>query len=137
MKPNPREEAARWLRQATNDLASARVLLREGFYAQACFTAQQVTEKALKGLAYAQGERAVLGHGNASLIDRLVEPFPELARHRDMAGRLDQYYVSSRYPNAVPGKAPFEVYTRDQAQEAVEGAAAIVRDVERMLNVGG
>ena len=133
MKPEAQQEAERWLRQAANDLASARLLLEEGFFAQACFFAQQVAEKALKGLAYLRGERAVLGHSAAELIERLEGSFPELAAHREVAGRLDQFYVSSLYPNALPGKAPFEVYTRGQAQEAVEGAAAIVKDVEKLI----
>ena len=38
-------EARRWWRQAENDLAFARVALRERFYAQACFVAQQTAEK--------------------------------------------------------------------------------------------
>ena len=42
-------EADRWRRQAGNDLAFARVALRERFYAQACFMAQQSAEKAVKG----------------------------------------------------------------------------------------
>ena len=47
-----RVEAERWRRQAANDLAFARVALRERFYAQACFIAQQSAEKSVKALAY-------------------------------------------------------------------------------------
>ena len=37
-------EADRWLKQAENDLDFARVGLREGFFAQVCFLAQQSAE---------------------------------------------------------------------------------------------
>jgi HEPN domain-containing protein len=46
----PEAEAARWLAQAGSDLAFAEVGVREGFFAQACFTCQQAAEKALKAL---------------------------------------------------------------------------------------
>ena len=39
------EGAKRWLRQAENDLAFGEVALRERFFAQACFVAQQTSEK--------------------------------------------------------------------------------------------
>ena len=41
-------EGLRWLRQAEHDLAFGRLAVREGFYAQACFVAQQTAEKAAK-----------------------------------------------------------------------------------------
>jgi len=46
-----RGEALRWLSQARNDLDFGRLALREGFFAQACFVAQQTAEKALKSIA--------------------------------------------------------------------------------------
>ena len=59
----PRSEALRWLRQAENDLAYARVGLREGFHAQVCFQAQQICEKALKSIHYGKlAARIVYGH---------------------------------------------------------------------------
>ena len=71
----PELEAARWIAQAESDLAFAVVGVREGFFAQACFTCQQTGEKALKAIDYASGARIVLGH---SLVDLLTEP---LSRH--------------------------------------------------------
>ena len=61
-------EADRWRRQAANDLAFARVAPRERFHAQACFIAQQASEKAVKAVAYGLGERTVLGHSLVTLI---------------------------------------------------------------------
>ncbi len=116
-------EALRWFRQAENDLAFARVAVRDGFFAQACFVAQQVSEKALKAIAYGLGERSVLGHSLVELVDRLRGRAPELAALREQAGVLDQYYVPTRYPNGLPGGVPFEAFGAAQARAAVDDAA--------------
>jgi len=60
-RPEPREEARRWLAQAENDLAFTEHSIRGGFHAQACFSAQQVAEKAVKAVHYLRGARAVIG----------------------------------------------------------------------------
>lgn len=119
-------EAQRWLRQAENDLAFGELALREGFFAQACFVAQQTAEKALKSLAYGQGERLVLGHSIVQLVDRMAASVPEFGKLREQAGLLDQYYVATRYPNGLPGGVPFEAFGERQAREAIGAASAFV-----------
>lgn len=128
-----RGEGERWLRQAENDLEFGRLALREGYFAQACFIAQQCAEKALKALAYGSGDRLVIGHSLVELVGRLHERFPQLASLRETAGVLDQYYVATRYPNGLAGGVPFEAFGERQAREAIEGAerfVAIARDGE-------
>jgi HEPN domain-containing protein len=115
-------EGERWLRQAENDLAFARLALREGFFAQACFLAQQVSEKALKAVAYGGGERIVVGHSLVELVERLRARHPSLEALREAAGVLDQYYVPTRYPNGLAGGVPFEAFGERQAREAVASA---------------
>ena len=97
-------EAERWLRQAEHDLAFGRLALKERFFAQACFVAQQTGEKALKAIAYAQGERVVIGHSLVELVSRLQDRVATLPARREDAGILDQYYVPTRYP--TPARAP-------------------------------
>jgi HEPN domain-containing protein len=62
MRRSPLEEGKRWIDQAREDLKWARELVRLGGYHIACFLAQQIAEKALKGYPYAQGEEVVLGY---------------------------------------------------------------------------
>lgn len=126
-----RAEAQRWLRQAENDLAFGELALREGYFAQACFVAQQTAEKALKSLAYESGERVVLGHSIVELTDRLAPGVPELAKLRERAGLLDQYYVATRYPNGLPGGVPFEAFGERQAGEAIGAAREFVEVARR------
>jgi HEPN domain-containing protein len=121
-----RAEAKRWLRQAENDLAFGELALREGFFAQACFVAQQTAEKALKSIAYGRGERLVIGHSIVELAAGLAVGIPELAKLRERAGLLDQYYVATRYPNGLPGGVPFEAFGERQAREAIEAAREFV-----------
>ena len=126
-----RAEADRWWRQAANDLAFARVALRERFHAQSCFIAQQAAEKAVKAIAYGLGERTVIGHSLVTLISRYADRKPELSELRELAGILDQYYVPTRYPNGLAGGVPFEAFGESQATAAVDAAARFVLLAER------
>lgn len=88
---NSFREASRWLRQAENDLAFGRVATREGYFAQACFIAQQSAEKATKAIAYSLGERVVLGHSVVELVHLIADRVSEAGELRSAAGTLDQY----------------------------------------------
>ena len=127
-----RAEADRWYRQADNDLAFARIAVREGFHAQACFIAQQAAEKAVKSIAYGLGERTVIGHSLVVLGSRYADRVPELQALREHAGVLDQYYVPTRYPSGLAGGAPFEAFGESQASAAVDAAERFVRLAERL-----
>jgi HEPN domain-containing protein len=125
-----RKEAQRWWKQAQNDLGYAELGLREGYYAQACFQSHQVAEKALKALHYGLHEkRFVTGHSLARLSEG--EGIDEEMHERLLV--LDQYYITARYPNGLPDAAPFEVYTKRQAESAVETARAVLRWTQEVL----
>lgn len=133
---DPRAEAERWLRQAENDLAFARRGLAEGFFAQACFLCQQAGEKAVKAVHYRTGERLVFGHSVFQLMKPLADRIPGAESLLDAAGLLDQYYIPTRYPNGLPDGAPFEVYTKAQAEEAVRIATALPDFATKRLERG-
>ena len=126
MKPPPKAEAGRWLAQARSELAFARVGLREGFHAQACFHCQQAAGMALKALHYLGGARLVMGHALVELLAPLEEIHPTLASLRGTAARLDQLYIPTRYPNGLPGGVPAEVFTKEQAAEAIAQATLFI-----------
>ena len=113
------------MRQAENDLLWAKDTLEQERYAQACFTAQHVGEKALKALAFKRGYDVVRSHSLREIAESL-EIDGEIA---GMAKRLDLYYISARYPDAFPSGAPFEYFTRDQGEEAVSFAERIIAAV--------
>jgi HEPN domain-containing protein len=126
MKPPPRAEAERWLAQAKSDLDFARLGLREGFFAQACFQCQQAAEKALKALHYLAGARFVPGHSLVELLAPLAALDPSLAALQEAARRLDQLYIPTRYPNGLPGGVPAQVFSQAQAAEAIAQATTFL-----------
>jgi HEPN domain-containing protein len=131
-------EARRWFDEAGSDLAFARVGQREGFYSKVCFLCQQAAEKALKAIAYGDGERYVVGHSLQELLDRLAPGHPTLEALRDGCRLLDQYYVPTRYPNALPGGVPHRSYTEAQGREALaicEGLVQAVREELRRMQI--
>ena len=129
-------EADRWRRQADNDLAFARLALRERFYAQACFIAQQAAEKAVKSIAYGSGERAVLGHSLVMLVSRYAARAPGLADLTEAAGILDQCYVPTRYPNGLAGGVPFTPTSRRDGAGTTAARAGARRAAGRGLVSG-
>jgi HEPN domain-containing protein len=70
MRLEPLEEGRRWLEQARDDLRWAEHLAREGAYNIACFLAQQVGEKALKGFLPSRYPNALAGSIPARVYTR-------------------------------------------------------------------
>ncbi len=110
-----------WLNQAENDLLWAEHSFTGEFYSQTCFIAQQASEKALKSYCFFQGFDIVRTHSLFQIIKILGEN-GQLEKH---ARELDLYYISARYPDALPSGAPFEIITREQAEKALESAQKI------------
>ena len=129
-----RLEAQRWFREAQADLAVVRTLRGAGHHAAACFHSQQAAEKALKALLYAQGARVVLGHSVRGLALQCERHDTAFARVADDAALLDQFYITTRYPNGLPAPAiPSESFTDSQSQTAQEAAEHVIGLVELYL----
>ena len=130
----PRLEARRWFQEAQADLAVVRTLRGAGHHAAACFHSQQAAEKALKALLYAQGARVVLGHSVRDLARQCEGREPAFAAVVDDTALLDQFYITTRYPNGLPAPAvPSESFTSAQSQAAQEAAESVIRLVETFL----
>ncbi|GAB6064842.1 HEPN domain-containing protein [Deferrisoma palaeochoriense] len=123
---NSIEEGLRWWEQAREDLRWAEHLAREGGYHLACFLAQQVAEKALKAVRYAEGAEIVLGHSVERLTRELGERHPGIREPARRWSVLDGYYIPTRYPNGLPAGIPARVYDRDTAERAVALAREVV-----------
>ncbi|MBM3219736.1 MAG: HEPN domain-containing protein [Candidatus Rokubacteria bacterium] len=133
MRPNPRAEAERRLAQARSDLVSARVLAREGLYAQACFHCPQAAEMALKAVHYLRGARFVVGHSVVDLLAGLIEVYPSLEHLRRAAASLDRLYIPTRYPNGLPGGVPAEVFAEEDAADATQQATLFVEQAATII----
>ncbi len=125
-----KERAFDWFRQAENDLEWGTDTLKAGKYSQACFISQQVGEKALKAVAYFKGYDMIKSHSILEIARSLDMPDDII----DMGKKLDLYYISTRYPDAFPSGAPYEYFTREQADEALANAASILEVVRNIFN---
>ncbi len=123
-----RNRSKDWVNQAKNDLAWAKAGLKQEFYSQVCFMCQQAAEKAIKAIAIAQ-EFEVRSHSIVAIAKGL-----KINSDVEIAGRrLDLYYISARYPDALPEGAPFEVLGKEQAREALKDAELIIgKAIERV-----
>jgi HEPN domain-containing protein len=122
------EMADHWLIFAREDLRVAEVVLDEGIYNQVCFHAQQCVEKALKGALARQGCMPPRTHSITDLLG-LFPPEWLADLRADLVG-LDDFYIPTRYPDALPGVLPDDLPGRAEAEEALGLARAVL---ERML----
>src|SRR5438874_8975999 len=124
MSSRRKAEATRWWQQAGHDLRAVRWNIQGGFYATACFLAQQASEKALKSLLYYLGARrtALLTHSLVEMVQEAARKVESLRELLPESRELDLHYIPSRYPNGLPSGYPHAFYGRETAEKAV-GAA--------------
>jgi HEPN domain-containing protein len=128
MKPDPVVTAKRWLRQAEHDLTAGERDFQAADYSESCYHAEQASQKALKGFLFLTGERRVVEHSVFVLATRCKERNASFEPVVEPGRILDQYYVGTRYPDAVlEPAAPFELYSRDQARQALDTAGRIIQ----------
>lgn len=111
----PNTRAADWFKQAENDLQWGYDSAERGHYSQSCFIARQVAEKSLKAIAFYRGIDMVESHS----LKEIAEALKINSEIDTKARRLDQYYISTCYPDAFSSGAPFEYFTSEQAEEAL------------------
>lgn len=114
-----------WLFFADSDLALAQAALEKSIYHLACFHAQQAVEKFLKACLVKQQARVRKTHSLVELYELVVPFTPDLRDSRSMLEKLDQYYVPTRYPDALPGSLPEGLPNEDDAKRAIEDAEAL------------
>lgn len=73
----------------------------------------------------------MIGQSVAALCQRCgnyEKSFIDLAKQ---VGKLDRFYTPTRYPNALPGGIPAELYDEVDAKEAIALALDIIKAVKR------
>ena len=124
--------AGDWFKQARHDLRHARQSLDTEDFEWACFAAQQAAEKALKAL-YEKAGADARGHSVFALMQNLPVIFSPGASLKELAKELDKHYIPARYPNAHPQGAPYEYYTRSEAERAIAQSEQILQFCEGHL----
>ena len=114
-------EARRWILQSEDDLKFVEWVLKESvFFDKGCFVSQQAGEKALKSCLYASGERRVIGHSLFEMVVDLIKKDRIFQEIRNETKRLDRFYITTRYPNGLPGGSPFQIYTKQDLESACD-----------------
>jgi HEPN domain-containing protein len=117
-----------WLLQAESDIRCVVDLIANGHYAQACFNAQQASEKALKALAFFRGADLVKSHS----LDTICRDLKINGELEVYAAKLDLYYLTARYPDALPENAvPSENFNQVMARESLEMANSFLKKVKK------
>ncbi|OHD78835.1 MAG: hypothetical protein A3J97_01700 [Spirochaetes bacterium RIFOXYC1_FULL_54_7] len=121
-----------WLKQAQGENKWAKDAFGSGNWALVCFLCQQTSEKALKAIAFSMGVTQVRSHSTFEIAESLGIN-GELA---DASRILDQYYMTTRYPDALPGGVPCEMFVKSQAEEALRLAELFLLRARAELDDG-
>lgn len=137
MKLN-KQEAERWLKQAKYNLLVAENNLNAGFFSASCFMSEQAAQAALKAyLIFKTGRYVVWMHSIQKLAEKGVEFDDEFKKFIEYGRILDRYYIPTRYPDALaPPSVPYEVYTKEDASNALALSKEILNKVKNVVERG-
>ena len=131
---HPHLDAQRWLTFAEQDLRMAELALGAEIFNQTCFHAQQCVAKCLKACLTAGGELLP----RTPLIADLLQQLPAAAQET-VTGleqellALDQFYIPTRYPDALPGSLPEGLPQHRHATLALATARRCYEEIQRWL----
>ena len=122
----PLVTARRWLSQAEQSAAMTRLLMDGGFWSGACFQAEQTAQMGFKAFLYFRGHSPILTHAVSELAQQCAEEDSDFLVFLEQSAMIEEYYLSTRYPDAVPAPGvPFEMFTEQLAIEALGYAEQI------------
>lgn len=122
-----------WLERASEDLTVARLVLGEDFTSHACFLSQQCIEKALKGYLLAKSHTYPRTHKLVDLLQVCSSIDTAFSQFETDCIRIDEYYVPTRYPDAVPGGGPEGIPSKAKSKAALNAAENILQFVKDTL----
>jgi len=123
-----------WLDKASEDLVVARLVLREGHTAHACFLAQQCIEKALKAYLISKTNDHPRIHRLVDLLSLCIALDATFSQFLADCAIVDQYYIPTRYPSSNAGDAPSGTPSHAEAQEVVTAAEHIRQFVTQQIS---
>lgn len=122
-----------WLLAASLDLRAARGSLKEDAPNIACFLSHQAVEKVLKAYLLQRDLKVPKIHSLVELLDMAALNAVGLKTFGDQIIFLNQFYVPTRYPDALPGSLPEGLPTKDIAEKAIGCATEIVEFIKPLL----
>jgi len=129
MSRDRKVEARNWFKQARTEFKDASELEGRGRLYLALYLFQQSAEKALKAFLFDRGEEELFTHSVKDLLGLASSHDPGFTRLRS-AGKLDMYYIPTRYPNGLAGDVPADFFDDPEecaaAQELARGVLEVV-----------
>lgn len=132
---NNRDNYVKWILAAEDDLKLAKVILKEeNFYSAICFHSQQSIEKSLKAfLLYQNFSEDLRTHRLEDLVNLSTKYNKNFLNFLDDCKILDQYYIPTRYPDALIGTTSDGVYRLEEAEESIKIARKIYNFVKSKI----
>lgn len=115
-----------WIKYSQEDLRVTASLFGVKSYHYICFHCQQCVEKILKAFLFYNGYKGE--YKTHTLIDLLFlcsDYDRSFLKFKGECYVLTRYYVSTRYPEALPGTLAFGLPGRKEADEALEMARKV------------
>jgi len=122
-----------WLAKAEEDFEVAKLCFREQYFAQACFLSQQVIEKSLKAFLVSKRGSYPRQHRVVKLAALCGEIKSDLDLLKDELKLIDEFYIPTRYPDAIPGGLPGGSPDAQDANKALETAAKVIELIRNRL----
>ncbi len=123
-----------WLKKAAEDLIVARLVWDEGHYSHTCFLSQQSIEKNLKGYLLVVNGRYPRTHRLVDLLSQCAKHDSDLSEFLSGCIVMDQYYIPTRYPDAIPGGKADGMPSKKEAKEAIAIADEIAAFIEARID---
>lgn len=122
-----------WFEFAREDLIVAKASLKEQVFNLACFHAQQGVEKMLKGYLTCKDQRVPKIHFLDELLELCIKMDARFNELKDVCNSLDDYYIPTRYPDALPGTSPQGMPGKEEAREAIAGLEKVMNFMQGKL----
>lgn len=127
---NNEQNYLEWLKKAQEDELSIQAILKEGGApSTACFLAQQMAEKYLKGLLVFYKKSFAKVHDLLRLETLLLESMPNTNTIHNNLKLLNRFYIETRYPGDYPE------FNFEEARDAYEAAKRVKEFVSHNIHV--
>jgi len=127
------KEENKWFAFAREDLIVAQASLEKEVYNQVCFHSHQGVEKTLKGYLAAKDRDIPKTHFISALLKLCFQIDGNFKGLINRCLKLDDYYIPTRYPDALPGTLPEGIPTKEDAQEAISILEEMMDFVAKVL----
>lgn len=121
-----------WIRQAVEDLDTARILIEVKKYYASAYYSQQSAEKALKYLLLLHGKDPGKTHALLELSEMIEKEGIEVNEQiKEDLMVLSPHFLISRYPDVANG-LPADQYNKNIAEDLYNKAKRVVEWVKRV-----